>query len=33
MHWKVVYIFMYVYDLFHILMSRDRLMDPCNVGM
>jgi len=27
MHWKAVNIFMHVYDLFHILLSRDRLTD------
>jgi len=31
MHRKVVNIFMYVNDLFHILLSCDRLMDPWNI--
>jgi len=33
MHWKVVNIFVYVYDLFHILLSCDRLVDSWNVCM
>jgi hypothetical protein len=33
MHRKVVNIFMYVYDLFHILLSCDRLTDPLNIFM
>jgi len=31
MHRKVVNIFVYVHDLFHILLSCDRLLDPWNV--
>jgi hypothetical protein len=33
MHQTAVNIFMYVYDLFHILLPCDRLMDPWNVCM